>query len=110
MIQCSECEFFHRDATGRVTFSCDPFSSVKEPACLTKLQLLREMENGQRLDRLVRAYEATLAIYRRLQPMQEKIMEHMEREITDAEEGDAWKYGGDDDDDSGDSPGDRDHF
>lgn len=99
MIQCSECEFFRRDAAGRVAFGCDPFSTIKEPECIGKLQLVREMENGQKLDRLVHAYEATLAIYRRLQPMQEKIMEHMEREINDVDESDAWKYNADDDDD-----------
>ena len=104
MIQCSECEFFRRDSLGRVTFGCDPFSTIKEPACIAKLQLVREMENGQKLDRLVNAYEATLEMYRRLQPMQEKIMEHMEREITDTEQGDSWKYGLDEDDESPDEP------
>lgn len=99
MIQCENCEHFSRDATGRVSFTCDPFSTIKEPACIAKLQLVREMENGQKIDRMVNAYEATLAIYRRLQPMQEKIMEHMEREISDTEETDAWKYGLNEDDD-----------
>jgi hypothetical protein len=104
MIQCSECEYFRRDTAGRVTFLCDPFATIKEPACLDKLHLVREMENGQKLDRLVAAYEATLSMYRRLQPMQEKIMEHMEREITDTEQGDAWKFGLDEDDPD-DEPG-----
>lgn len=105
MIQCSECEYFHRDAAGRISFTCDPFSTIKEPACIAKLQLLRETENGQKLDRLVNAYESTLSIYRRLQPMQEKIMEHMEREISETEETDSWKFGNEeDDDDDYDSP------
>ncbi|MCB9853737.1 MAG: hypothetical protein H6819_11620 [Phycisphaerales bacterium] len=107
MIQCSECEFFNRDAMGRVSFSCDPFSTIKEPSCIAKLQLVREMENGQKLDRLVSAYESTLSIYRRLQPMQEKIMEHMEREISETEDADSWKFGLEDEDDDFDSPENR---
>ncbi|HPF37136.1 MAG TPA: hypothetical protein P5081_00415 [Phycisphaerae bacterium] len=98
MIQCSDCEYCSRDALGRVSLTCDPFSTIKEPECIAKLQLAREIENGQKLDRLVAAYESTLTIYRRLQPMQERIMEHMEREISDTEETDSWKYGGEEDD------------
>jgi hypothetical protein len=45
---------------------------------------------------MVRAYQATLDIYRRLAPMQEKMFRHMEREIEDVEESDRWKYGYDD--------------
>lgn len=99
MLQCSECEFFRRDAAGRVALSCDPFATIKEPECLVKLQLIKSMESGQKLDRLVSAYEGTLAIYRRMQPLQEKMMEHMEREIRETEEGDSWKYIDPDDDD-----------
>ncbi len=110
MIQCSECEFFHRDTAGRATFKCDPFSTIKEPSCIDKLKLVKEMENGQKLDRIVRAYEATLAMYQRLQPMQEKIMEHMEREITDTEQGDSWKYGMDDEDPENDAPDEQNGF
>jgi len=98
MLQCSECEYFRRDAAGRVSFGCDPFSTIKEPACLTKLQLVRTMEMGQKLDRLVNAYEATLSIYRRMQPLQEKMIEHMEREMRETDEGESWKFGDAEDD------------
>lgn len=106
MLQCSSCEFFHRDHRGRVSFSCDPFSNIKEPECLTKLTLARTMESDRKLERLVNAYEATLAIYRKMQPLQEKMFEHMEREIRESEEGDSWKYGtaDDDEDDPVDPP------
>ena len=46
----------------------------------------------------------TLEIYQKLQPMQERIMQHMEREIDETEEGDAWKYGDPDDDPDFDNP------
>ncbi|MFH1419505.1 MAG: hypothetical protein ABII12_14615 [Planctomycetota bacterium] len=93
MIQCSECEFFNREGSGRLGFKCDAFSTIKEPECLTKWQILRSAELSQKLDRMIAAYEATLAIYRRLQPLQEKMFRHMEREIDDAEEADTWKFG-----------------
>ncbi|MFQ5501177.1 MAG: hypothetical protein ACE5EQ_02630 [Phycisphaerae bacterium] len=93
MIQCDQCEYFNRSPDGRIAFGCDPFSTIKEPECLAKWQLLRSSELTQRMDRLVAAYEATLKIYQRLQPMQEKMFRHMEREIDETEEGDAWKYG-----------------
>jgi hypothetical protein len=38
-------------------------------------------------------------MYERLAPLQEKMFRHMEREIDEAEEADAWKYDEDDDDD-----------
>ncbi|MFQ5412745.1 MAG: hypothetical protein ACE5EC_10630 [Phycisphaerae bacterium] len=99
MIQCEQCEHFQRGPDGRIVFACDPFSTIKEPECIAKWQLLRSSEMTQRMDRLVAAYEATLKIYQRLQPMQEKMFRHMEREIDETEEGDAWKYGGDQQDD-----------
>jgi hypothetical protein len=101
MLQCSECEYFQRGTNGQVGFRCDPFSTIKEPECLVKWQLLRLGEMGQKLDRMVGAYEATLAMYKRMEPLQEKMMRHMEREIDEAEEGDAWKHeDGEDEDDS----------
>jgi hypothetical protein len=84
MIQCEDCEYFQRGPDGAVVFSCDPFSTVKEPACLTKWQLLK-------LESLVRAYQATLAVYQKLAPMQEKMFRHMEREIDDMEESESWR-------------------
>lgn len=102
MIQCADCEFFHRDLSGKARFSCDPFVNIKEPECLNKWQLIK-------LDTMVRAYEATLQVYNRLAPMQEKMFRHMEREIDDLDEADNWKMGYDDDDDDidDDEPYDR---
>lgn len=99
MIQCSECEHFVRGNQGEVTFKCDPFGTIKEPECLMKWQLLRTAELAQKIDRLVTAYEATLEIYRRFAPLQEKMFKHMEREINDAEDSDAWKYDEDEEED-----------
>lgn len=99
MIQCHECEHFNRGPGGQASFSCDPFGNIKEPECLVKWQLLRNSELTQKIDRMVRAYEATLEIYRKLQPLQEKMFRHMEREIDDVEEADSWKLSADDEDD-----------
>ena len=107
MLQCSECEYFRRSADGSAQLTCDPFATIKEPECLHKWQLLR-------IDAMVRAYEATLAMYRRMAPLQEKMMRHMEQEIAETESGDAWKQNprdvddfDDDDDDSDDDDGGR---
>lgn len=103
MLQCSECEHFSRGPNGQLSFRCDPFGNIKEPECLMKWQLLRTAELTQKVDRMVAAYEATLQMYKRIQPLQEKMFRHMEQEIDEAEEADAWKYGdldeGDADDD-----------
>ncbi len=104
MIQCSECEFFSRGPGGQVTFRCDPFSTIKEPECLSKWQLLRTSELGQKLDRMVAAYEATLEMYKRIQPLQEKMFRQMEREIDDIDDAESWKQG----DESVDEEDDRD--
>jgi hypothetical protein len=93
VIQCSECEFFMRGPGGQLAFKCDPFATIKEPECLVKWQLLRSSEMMMKIDRLVSAYEATLEIYRRLQPLQEKMFRHMEQEIDETEEADSWKHG-----------------
>lgn len=95
MIQCSDCEYFYRGPDGQVVFRCDPFSTIKEPECLAKWQLVK-------IDTMVRAYQATLEIYNRLAPMQEKMFKHMEDEINDVEEAENWKYQQDDDDDEDD--------
>ena len=100
MIQCDQCEHFQRDSYGKVRLKCDPFSNLKEPECLIKWQLLK-------LDTMVQAYQATVAIYQKLAPMQEKMFRHMEREIDDVEDADQWKHGDDDDDDDGED--DRDY-
>jgi hypothetical protein len=92
MIQCSECEHFVRGGPGQIRLTCDPFSTIKEPECLAKWQLIK-------IDLMVQAYHATLDMYRRLAPLQEKMFRHMEREIDDIDEADRWKF-----DDEGDEP------
>jgi len=85
MLPCKDCEFFSKDeATGRIMLRCDPFSTIKEPACLEKWQLLR-------LDGLLQAYHATLRWYQKLAPMQEKMFEIMKREMEDFDQADDWK-------------------
>jgi len=94
MIQCEQCEFFSRGPGGHAVFSCDPFSTIKEPECLAKWQLAK-------VSQLVAAYQATLSYYRKLAPMQEKMFKVMEREIDDISEADRWKVdeeGGEDSD------------
>ena len=92
MIQCTECELFVRGPSGQVGFKCDPFSNIKEPECLIKWQLIK-------IDVMVRSYQATLAMYKRLAPLQEKMFRHMEREIDDVDDADRWKYGLDEEED-----------
>ena len=89
MIQCTECELFVRGPSGQVGFKCDPFSNIKEPECLIKWQLIK-------IDVMVRSYQATVAMYKRLAPLQAKMFRHMEREIDDIDESDSWKYNADD--------------
>ena len=95
MIQCSECEHFHESPSGEITFTCNPFHNIKEPECIAKWQLIK-------LDTVVQSHQATLRMYERLAPLQEKMFRHMERELQDQEDADRWKYGGDDDDDDPD--------
>lgn len=84
MMQCQQCEFFHRSERGEVSFSCDPFINIKEPECLVKWQLIK-------INQMVAAYHATLDYYRKLAPMQEKMFKVMEREIDGMNEGEKWK-------------------
>jgi len=85
MLQCKDCEYFSRDEqTGRIMLGCDPFSTIKEPACLEKLQLLR-------MDGLLRLYQGTLQWHQKLAPMQEKMFEMMKREMDDLDDADSWK-------------------
>jgi len=85
MMQCSECEFFEHRPDGSLGFSCDPFSTIKEPECLVKWQLIK-------LDTMVQAYQATVRMYERMAQLQERMLRHMEREMDEAEEADSWKY------------------
>ncbi len=94
MIQCRECEHFHRDEQGRISFSCDPFGDIKEPQCLLKWQLIK-------INQMVEAYQATLGYYQKLAPMQDKLFKAMERELDDMSESDKWKYNEDEDEDAG---------
>ena len=97
MLQCKECEFCSIDANGTPELHCDPFTNIKEAECLVKWQL-------KKLDTMVKAYLSTVEMYRRLAPLQERMFKHMERELDDADETDAWKFGlGDDDEDEDDS-------
>jgi len=98
MLQCSECEYFVRGKDGQVGFRCDPFATIKEPECLIKWQLIKSSETARQMERMVKAYEATIQMYERLAPLQEKMFRHMEREIDDYDESESWKLGPDDED------------
>ncbi|MBI4581606.1 MAG: hypothetical protein HY718_18050 [Planctomycetes bacterium] len=89
MIQCSECEHCVRGPDGQTGFTCNPFSTIKEPECLIKWQLIK-------LDLMVRAYQATVEMYKRLAPLQEKMFRHMQKEVEEMDEADSWKYEPDD--------------
>lgn len=91
MIQCAQCEMAERLPSGKIVMRCDPSSTIKEEACLLKWQLLK-------IDTMVQAYQATIEIYRRLAPLQEKMFRQIEREVDDIDEGDAWKRGTQEDD------------
>ncbi len=92
MIKCQDCEYFFREEkTGRITLRCDPFTTIKEPACLEKMQLLR-------LEALLQSYQAMLKWYQKLAPLQEKMFEMMKREVDDIEDTESWKYNNEEDD------------
>lgn len=95
MLRCQDCEFFSAGPDGSPRLACDPFSTIKEPECLLKWQLIQ-------LNIMAQSHQATLEMYRRFAPLQEKMFKHMEKEIEDVEDADQWKYGlddGDEDDD-----------
>jgi len=89
MIQCHNCEYYTEGPVG-AEFTCDPFSTIKEPECLVKWQLIK-------LETMVQAYQQTVRMYQRMAPLQEKMLRQMERELDDQNESDAWKIGYDDD-------------
>lgn len=97
MLRCQDCEFYRQEPDGTAVLVCDPFSTIKEPECLAKWQYVQ-------LSVLVKSHQATLDMYRRLAPLQEKVIKHMEREIEEVEEADSWKLVDDDDDDEEDDP------
>ena len=84
MRQCSDCEFFLRSESGEISFSCDPFSTVKEPECLAKWQIIK-------INQMVAGYQQTLNFYQQMAPMQEKVFKLMQRELNDLDESDKWK-------------------
>jgi len=92
MIQCKDCEHYHRDETGAIRFTCDPFTNIVEPECIAKWQLIKT-------NQMVAAYQATLDYYRRLAPMQEKMFKAMESELDSMNEGEKWKIADDEDED-----------
>lgn len=94
MIQCKDCEYYQLGPDNRRTFRCDPFSTIKEPECLAKWQLIR-------LDMLVASYQGMLQWYRRIAPLTDKMLKYMKREIEDMEQGESWKFEDDNDLDSG---------
>ena len=93
MLQCQDCEFFRRGPDGMAVLTCDPFATIKEPECLAKWQLVQ-------LRTIARSHQATLDMYQKFAPLQEKMFRHMEREIEETNEADQWKY--DDADDEND--------
>ncbi len=98
MLQCQNCEFFRQESDGSPRLTCDPFINIKEPECLLKWQLIQ-------LNVMAQSHQATLEMYQRFAPLQEKMFKHMEREIDDVDDADQWKRGYDDDeDDDGDEP------
>jgi hypothetical protein len=83
---------FRKGADGSPELLCDPFSTIKEPECVVKWQLAK-------LNIIAKSHQATLDMYRRLAPLQEKMFKHMEREIDETEESERWKVQDDDDED-----------
>lgn len=90
MIQCKDCEFFEKDAEGRMQFKCDPFGNIKEPECLNKWLLMR-------MEVMVRSYQATVEHYRQLAPLQERIFKYMKQEMDEVDESEKWKQTDDED-------------
>lgn len=99
MMQCKDCEYFQRNEEGEIAFACDPFSTIKEPECLHKWELIK-------MNQMVATYQATLDYYRRLAPMQEKMFKVVERELDDMNEGEKWKTTDEDEEDGEDQPWD----
>jgi len=90
MLRCQECEYFSLSRDGSPKLNCDPFTTIKEPECLLKWQLIQ-------LNLMARSHQATLEMYQRLAPIQEKMFQQMEREIEESESADQWKYSNDND-------------
>lgn len=101
MIQCKDCEFFRRSESGEISFDCDPFTTIKEPECLAKWQLIK-------INQMVASYQATLGYYRKFAPLQEKMFKAVERELEGMNEGEKWKADAEDEEeDEGQEDQDR---
>jgi hypothetical protein len=92
MLQCEKCEFAEQLQPGKIVLRCNPFVNIKEEACLVKWQLLK-------IDNMVQAYQATVQMYKRLAPLQEKMLRQIEREVDDIDQADFWKQTDQDQDD-----------
>ena len=90
MIQCIDCELCEILENGRKTFKCDPFSNIKEPECLQKMQIMR-------LDMLATSYRSMLHWQEKMGPMQNKLFKYVQREIDDMDDTEGWKHQEDDD-------------
>jgi hypothetical protein len=90
VIQCKDCEFCELGPDGQANLKCNPFTNIREPECLVKWQLLR-------LDLMTRAYMMTVAEYRKLAPLQDKLYRHMSREIDEMDDNESWKRPPEDD-------------
>ncbi len=95
MIQCKDCEMFEANPDGRRSFRCDPFSSIKEPECLIKWQLLR-------IETLIATFRSMSAWQEKLAPVQDKILKYVKRELQDLDETERWKVDEEDDTDDPD--------
>lgn len=87
MLQCKDCEFFEKGADGQMHFRCDPFEDVREPECVLKWQLLQ-------MESLTRMYQETMEQCQKLAPLQERMFKAMEREVSEMEEAERWKWAG----------------
>ncbi len=90
MIQCDDCEFCEMGPHNKRTFKCDPFSTIKEPECLQKWQLIR-------LDMLVASHQGMQSWYNKMAPMQDKLFDYMQREMNDIDDSDRWKLDAEED-------------
>ena len=100
MLRCKDCELYRENPDGSPHLICEPFSTIKEPECLLKWQVLQ-------LNVIAHSHQATLDMYRRFAPLQEKMFKHMEREIDDVNEADRWKLDDDDEEDDDEDPSQR---
>ena len=91
MIHCDDCEFCEMGPHNKRIFKCDPFSTIKEPECLLKWQLIR-------LDMLAASHQGMQSWYNKMAPMQDKLFDYMQREMNDIDESDRWKTDTEEDD------------